>query len=284
MPSTLFIVSTPIGNLGDTSFRAVATLRSVGRVLAEDTRRTGILMRHYGIDTPLVSAHEHNEAARAEQIVAWLEEGQDLALVSDAGTPLLSDPGSRIVRRVIAAGHAVVPIPGASALLAALVGAGIEAEPFTFWGFPPRSGRERTGLLERVAALDHTSVLYEAPGRLLRLLTDLRAVCGPERPVAVARELTKLHETFVRGTLAETIAIYDGKSVKGEVVVVVAGVGDVAEPPSAAAATDLARALLREGVAPSAVARELARSFSISRNGAYSIALAAAAEREEEVD
>src|SRR5690606_19409691 len=126
--ATLHIVSTPIGNLADTTYRAVETLKSVSRVLAEDTRRTAILLRHYGIETPLVSAHAHNEAARAEQIVAWLDAGEDLALVSDAGTPLLSDPGARIVRRAIEAGHSVVPVPGASALLAALVGSGIDAE------------------------------------------------------------------------------------------------------------------------------------------------------------
>ena len=282
--ATLYVVSTPIGNLGDITYRAVETLRSVRRVLAEDTRRTGILMRRYGIETSLVSAHEHNEAARAEQIVAWLDAAEDLALVSDAGTPLLSDPGARIVRRVIGAGHAVVPIPGASALLAGLVGSGIEAVPFTFFGFPPRSGREREALLQRIAGLDHTAVLYEAPGRLLRLLAALAEACGPERSVAVGRELTKVHETFVRGTLAETIAIYDGRSIRGEVVVVVAGTGGETAPAPATDAADLARALLREDARPSAVARELARTLGISRNDAYTIALDAAAERKEEVD
>jgi 16S rRNA (cytidine1402-2'-O)-methyltransferase len=282
--ATLYIVSTPIGNLGDVTYRAVDTLRTVKRVLAEDTRRTGILLRHYGVDTPLVSAHEHNEAARADQIVAWLDVGEDLALVSDAGTPLVSDPGARIVGRVIGAGHAVVPIPGASALLAALVASGIAAEPFTFFGFPPRAGRERQALLERIAALDHTAVLYEAPGRLVRLLQALAEACGAERPVAVGRELTKVHETFVRGTLAETIAIYDGKSIRGEVVVVVAGTRGMPAPPPAIDAADLARTLLREDARPSAVARELARTLGISRNDAYTIALDAAGERKEEID
>jgi 16S rRNA (cytidine1402-2'-O)-methyltransferase len=281
---TLYIVSTPIGNLGDMTFRAVETLRGVKRVLAEDTRRTAILLRHYSIETPLVSAHEHNEAARAEQIVEWLSAGEDLALVSDAGTPLLSDPGARIVRRVVDAGHSVVPIPGASALLAALVGAGIEADRFSFFGFPPRSGRERGALFARIAALDHAAVLYEAPGRLLRLLRDLVEACGGERSVAVARELTKVHEEFVRGTLAETLAIYDGRPIRGEVVVVVAGTGGEPTPPPVADAADLARTLLREGARPSAVARELTRSLGLSRNDAYTIALATAAERKEEVD
>lgn len=282
--ATLYIVSTPIGNLGDTTHRAIATLRQVSRVLAEDTRRTAVLLRHYGLETPLVSAHEHNEAARAEQIVAWLANGDDLALVSDAGTPLLSDPGARIVHRVLEAGHAVVPIPGASALLAALVASGIDAEPFTFFGFPPRGGRERAQLLERLADLDHTAVLYEAPGRLVRLLADLAAACGSDRRVAVGRELTKLHETFVRGTLAETIASYDGRSIRGEVVVVLAGAGEIRQPVAAADAAALARTLLREGNRPSAVARELARSLGLSRNDAYTIALSEAAESGEDDD
>src|SRR5688500_13851189 len=150
MPS-LYIVSTPIGNLADMTFRAVETLRTVRRILAEDTRRTGILLKHYSIDTPMVSAHEHNEAARARQIVDWLQAGDDLAIVSDAGTPLLSDPGARIVQAVIEAGFDVVPIPGASAVLAALVGGGLEPEPFTFFGFLPRSGKERKQRLAELA-------------------------------------------------------------------------------------------------------------------------------------
>jgi 16S rRNA (cytidine1402-2'-O)-methyltransferase len=276
-------VSTPIGNLADMTLRGIETLKSVRRVLAEDTRRTGILLRHYGIETALVSAHEHNEAARAEQIAAWLDAGEDLALVSDAGTPLLSDPGLRIVQRVLEAGHAVVPVPGASALLAGLVGSGIAPEPFTFFGFPPRSGRARERFLETVAGLEHTAVLYEAPGRLVRLLKDLAAACGEARQVAVGRELTKLHETFVRGTLAETIVSYDGRSIRGEVVVVLAGGGPPAQPerPTAAA---LARSLLQEGGRPSAVARELARTLGISRNEAYEIALAEAAQSAGEDD
>src|SRR5687768_6549958 len=146
--ATLYIVSTPIGNLGDITYRAVEVLGSVNRILAEDTRHTSILLRKFAITTPLVSAHEHNEAARAEQVVAWLEAGESLALVSDAGTPLLSDPGARMVRAVVAAGHAVVPIPGASALLAALVVSGFEPEPFSFFGFLPRKGGERKALLQ----------------------------------------------------------------------------------------------------------------------------------------
>lgn len=278
--SILYIVSTPIGNLGDITHRAVEVLSSVPRVLAEDTRRTSILFRRYGIRTPLLSAHAHNEASRATQVVAWLDGGEDIALVSDAGTPLLSDPGLRLVRDVIEAGHTVVPIPGASALLPALVASGLPAEPFTFFGFPPRSGHDRDRVLAQAAALQHTAVFYEAPRRLQRLLKDLEARCGPDRPVAVAREMTKLHETFVRGTLAEAIAYYVDGAVRGEVVVVLGG-GRAAQSDSADAAA-LARSMLQEGQRPSTVARELAKRLDIARNEAYEIVLSQAAEREAE--
>ncbi len=275
--SQLYIVSTPIGNLSDITYRAVEVLGEVDRILAEDTRRTSILLRHYGIATPLVSAHEHNEAARAAQVVAWLDAGERLALVSDAGTPLVSDPGARIVQGAVTAGHTVVPVPGASALLAALAGSGLETGAFTFLGFPPRAGGGRRGLLEAVAALDHVAVLYEAPGRVARLLAELAGACGGERRAVVARELTKVHETFWRGTLTEATAYYAGERVRGEVVVLVAGRGQVEHAAEAAeaesAARGHARLRLSEGKRPSAVAREVATRFALSRNRAYEIVL-----------
>jgi 16S rRNA (cytidine1402-2'-O)-methyltransferase len=278
----LYIVSTPIGNLEDVSFRAVAVLKAVSRVLAEDTRRTSILLRRYGIETPLVSAHEHNEAARAGRAVEWLAAGEDLALVSDAGTPLLSDPGLRIVRAVIEAGYTIVPVPGASALLAALVASGLPPEPFTFVGFAPRSGGERQRLLEQLAGLDHTAVLYEAPSRLGALLRDLAEACGADRRAAVARELTKLHETVRRGTLAELLEELGEGPVRGEVVVVLAGAEPVAV--SAADATALATRLLEAGESPRSAARELARRLHMSRNEAYALVLSLAAEGERRKD
>lgn len=273
--SRLYIVSTPIGNLDDITRRAVVVLGSVSRVLAEDTRRTAILLRHIGVATPLLSAHEHNEAARAAQIVGWLEAGDDVALVSDAGTPLLSDPGARIVRAVIDAGHDVVPIPGASALLAALVASGLPAEPFTFFGFAPRSGRARGEVLQRIAGLDHTAVLYEAPSRLEALLLDLVSACGTDRPAAVARELTKLHESFVRGTLESVLGHYqEAGSVRGEVVVLVGGAAPT--EPSVEDARALAASLLASGDSPRNVAKELARRLRMPRNDAYSLVLSLA--------
>jgi 16S rRNA (cytidine1402-2'-O)-methyltransferase len=280
----LYIVSTPIGNLGDITHRAVEVLSAADRVLAEDTRHTSILFRRLGIHTALVSAHAHNEMARLRNVVEWLDDGETLALVSDAGTPLLSDPGARLVRGVLDAGHEVVPVPGASALLAALVASGLEPEPFTFFGFPPRSGTARRKLLEYVAGLEHTSVFYEAPVRLVRLLEDLVETCGAERSVAVAREVTKLHESMVRGTLAEVRDYYDTGQVRGEVVIVLGGGAGVGTDPDAPDAHAVARSLLEGGMRPSAVARELAARLGMSRNDAYQIALANSIPREGEVD
>jgi 16S rRNA (cytidine1402-2'-O)-methyltransferase len=271
----LYLVSTPIGNLGDITHRAVEVLKAADVVLAEDTRRTGVLLKHFGIEGPrLVSAHEHNERARAETVVEMLREGKQVALVTDAGTPLLSDPGARIVRALLEAGFEVVPVPGASALLAALVASGISADRFTYYGFIPRKGGGRAELLEEIARLPHTAVLYESPQRTADLLRDLLAVAGPERRVAVARELTKLHEEFFRGTLEEAVHRLETVAIRGEIVVVVDG----REPDEAAAAEEqaaaarvLAEALLGQGVAPSAIARELRQRLKISRNEAYQL-------------
>lgn len=270
MPS-LYIVSTPIGNLADMTYRAVETLRTVDRILAEDTRRTGILLKHYGIQTPMLPAHEHNEAARAMHIVGWLQAGQNLALVSDAGTPLLSDPGARLVDAVIAAGFDVVPIPGPSALLAALVATGIEPEPFTFFGFLPRSGKERKARIGQLAALDHAAVLYEAPGRVEKLLADLLESCGSERRAVVARELTKIHETFVRGTLAELVSYYQDQPVRGEVVVVLAGAVPAGPGHTQEDAAAAARELLSAGGSARDVAKAIATTYQLPRNVAYQI-------------
>jgi len=276
--ATLYIVSTPIGNLADITHRALETLRSVQRVLAEDTRRTAILFKHYGITTPLYSAHEHNEAARAAQVVEWLKAGEDLAVVSDAGTPLLSDPGARIVQAVIAGNFEVVPIPGASALLTALVASGLEPEPFTFIGFLARSGRERKERLAQIGALAHTAVLYEAPGRVQKLLEDLQEICGPERAVVVARELTKIHETFLRGTIAEVREYYDEQQARGEVVVLVAGAAPAAPEDSELSAHEMARTLLAAGATPRDAAREIASKTGVARNRAYEITLSVSKE------
>lgn len=270
----LYIVSTPIGNLGDLSPRAAETLRAADRILAEDTRHTRVLADRAGARAPLVSLHAHNEAERVERVLAWLEAGETLALVSDAGTPLVSDPGGRLVRALTERGHTIVPIPGPSAVLAALVASGLPSDRFTFLGFPERKGPERAALLGRVASAQESVVLFESPNRLVRLLEDLAEVCGPERPVAVARELTKIHEEFVRGTLADAAAYYRQHPPRGEVSLVV---GAAEGPPRSGEdlerdARDLARTLLGEGMKPSGVARALVQRLAIPRNVAYRIA------------
>jgi 16S rRNA (cytidine1402-2'-O)-methyltransferase len=273
--ATLFLVSTPIGNLGDLSPRAADTLRTVSRVLAEDTRRTRVLTERVGSPVPLVSLHAHNESERTAQVLGWLEAGEDLALVSDAGTPLLSDPGARVVRAVLEGGHRVVPIPGPSAILAALIASGLAGDRFSFLGFVPRKGGERRQLLARVATSAETTVIFESPQRLSDLLESLADACGPDRPAAVARELTKIHEEILRGTLQEVGAYYRQHPPKGEVTVVVAPAG---EPEATSADADLevearglAARLLAGGMKPSAAAKELTVRLDLARNDAYRV-------------
>lgn len=270
---TLYIVSTPIGNLEDVTRRAARVLCEVDRVLAEDTRRTGQLLSHLGADVRMTSLHAHNEASRKGRVLGWLAEGLEVALVSDAGTPLVSDPGARIVQAALEAGHAVVPIPGPSAVLAGLVASGLSAERFAFLGFVPRRGPERRRLLARVARSEETIVLFESPERLEALLADLAVSCGEDRRVAVGRELTKLHESTVRGTLSEVRGYYDEHPPRGEVTVVVQAAPSMSEPAgvSVDSARELARSLLNDGAVPSQAARELARRLDMPRNLAYQI-------------
>ena len=273
--ATLYLVSTPIGNLADVSPRAEQTLRAVHRILAEDTRRSRVLAAHVGAKAPLVSLHAHNERGRVERVLAWLDAGEDLALVSDAGTPLISDPGATLVSAVQEAGHAVVPIPGPSAVLAALVGSGLSMGRFLFLGFPDRKGKARQAMLERVASSTETVVLFESPQRTVRLLEDLAGECGPDRAVAVARELTKVHEEFQRGSLAQVASHYRDHPPKGEVTVVVApeapGVSRADRASRLDAARELALELATEGMKPSAAAKEIASRLDLSRNDAYRI-------------
>lgn len=268
---TLFIVSTPIGHMGDFSFRAVETLRDVGAVLAEDTRHTVHLLERYGITTPLVPYHEHNEAKATPGLVARLLAGDSLALVSDAGTPLLSDPGARLVRAALEAGIRVSPVPGASALLSALVASGLDAERFTFYGFLARRGRERAAAIDEIVKLRHTAVLYEAPSRVGDTLAELATGGGAERQAVVARELTKQFEEVRRGTLGQLAAYYDEAPPRGEVVIVIAG---AAAPQGASEEQLRARAaeLRAEGRSARDVASALVAELGASRNVAYRIA------------
>ena len=222
--SKLFIVPTPIGNLGDITLRALEVLRSVSLVLAEDTRTSGNLLKHYSIETPLRSHHKFNEHQSVEAIAEQIAAGLDVALISDAGTPGISDPGFLLVRTCLERGVEVECLPGATAFVPALVQSGMPCDRFVFEGFLP----QKKGRSKRIEALqdeDRTMVFYESPYRLVKLLEQLMAVFGPDRRVSVSRELTKLHEETMRGTLAEVAAHFNSKTVKGEVVVVVQGLG-----------------------------------------------------------
>ncbi|HKT10142.1 MAG TPA: 16S rRNA (cytidine(1402)-2'-O)-methyltransferase [Gemmatimonadaceae bacterium] len=266
----LYVVSTPIGNLGDFSVRAVDVLRSVNAVLAEDTRHSRHLLEHYEISTPLISHHEHNEARETPRILGRLAGGESFALVSDAGTPLVSDPGARLVRAALDAGIVVVPVPGASALLAALVASGVDTDRFTFFGFLPRKGRERAEAIDALESLAHTAVLYEAPGRLADTLAELEGHGAGEREVAVARELTKQFEEMRRGTVTELARYYADAPPKGEVVIVLAG--RVPSSPDEGAARERARVLRRGGASARDVARALVEEHGLARNAAYRLA------------
>ena len=270
---TLYVVATPIGNLDDVTLRALAVLREAALVLAEDTRRTRVLLDRHGIAARPVSLHAHNETARTQQVLAALADGKAVALVSDAGTPLVSDPGERLVARALADGHRVVPVPGPSAVLAALVASGLPAERFTFVGFLPRRAGERTRQLAELAPRPETLVLFESPRRVGALLVELAAAFG-ERRACVARELTKLHEEVVRGKLGELAARFaDGA--RGEVTVVVEGAA-VATGPEPLAEETL-RARVREALAAGLSARDLAtqlaRETGLPRRTLYALAL-----------
>ncbi|MCA1798636.1 MAG: 16S rRNA (cytidine(1402)-2'-O)-methyltransferase [Xanthomonadaceae bacterium] len=245
-PGTLYVVATPIGNRADLSERACSVLGAVSVVLAEDTRRTRPLLRDLGIRTPLLALHEHNEQARVADLVARLAGGEALALVSDAGTPLISDPGYRLVRAAREAGFPVSPVPGACAAIAALSVAGIPADRFAFEGFLPAKAVARRNALDALRAETRTLVFYEAVHRVRDTLRDLAATLGGERRACVARELTKLHETVRDGTLAELSAWADADEdvVRGEIVLVVAGAADAA--PAGLDARTLLDELARE--------------------------------------
>jgi 16S rRNA (cytidine1402-2'-O)-methyltransferase len=276
---TLYLVSTPIGNLGDLTYRAVEVLGSCDTILAEDTRRTRILLDHYEIvPRDLRSYHKHNEAARTEEVRKKLAAGGSVALVSDSGTPLVSDPGFRLVHAAREMGARVVPVPGASAVLAALVASGLDPEPFTFFGFPQRSGRARRELIATLARLRHTAVLYESPQRLVGTLEELGEALGSGRRVVVARELTKVHEEFVDGTLGEVAAYYREHAPRGEVVLCLAAAPDEPADRLREEARAAARSLARGGATSKEIVRALRDRFGIERNQAYEIALETAKE------
>jgi 16S rRNA (cytidine1402-2'-O)-methyltransferase len=268
MSGVLYIVATPIGNLGDITYRAVEVLRNVNAVACEDTRQTRKLLDHYGIQKPAVSYHEHNEAERTAELAARLEAGETIALVSDAGMPLVSDPGYRLVRAAIEAGIEVHPIPGASAALTALAAAGLPTDAFHFAGFLPHKPGQRVKALEALAEETATLIFYEAPHRILESLEAIAQVLGP-RPVVVARELTKLHEEFLRGTAEEIRATLAGRdAVKGEFTILI-GKADRLAVESDEPLEEAVEKLIRSGTPRMDAMKQVARRRGLSKREVY---------------
>lgn len=253
------------------TYRAVDVLRTVQLICAEDTRHVRKLLDRYQVQTRVASYHEHNEARSTPKLIDRLTSGDDIALVTDAGTPLISDPGQRLVAAAIDAGVTVVPIPGASAVLAALVACGLDTSTFTFVGFLPRTGGDRARALARLSALSHTSVLFESPTRVAATLRDLMGTGNGERRAVIARELTKRHEEFRRGTVAELEAYYGANAPRGEVVIVLEGLGPGAKELDESVVRERARGLRSEGSTTRDVVAALVREFGLARNRAYRI-------------
>lgn len=282
-PGTLYIVATPIGNLDDLTIRAGKVLASVDLVVAEDTRRTGQLLQHLGLRKPMLTLHDHNEREQVRRVLAELNAGRDLALVSDAGTPLISDPGYIVVRDARASGIRVVPVPGPSALITALSAAGLPTDRFLFAGFLPAKRSGRRAQLESLRQETATLVFYESPHRILDALEDMAEVMGGDRELVVARELTKAFETFYTGTLEQvrTQLLADPKATRGEFVLVLRGssadeVGAQVQSPD----VDRMLRLLLEDLPVKKAARILAETTGMSKNELYQRALALKALRD----
>ncbi len=267
----LYIVGTPIGNLEDITLRALRVLKQADLIACEDTRQTQKLLNHFGIEKPTISYHEHNEASRAAELIEKLAHGARIAVVSDAGMPGISDPGFRLVSLAIEKGVPVVPIPGPAAFVSALVASGLAVESFSFRGFlPPKSGARR-GALEKIRMSAQTQVFYEAPHRILQALEDVTVVLGPERRVVVARELTKIHEEFLRGSAAEILAAVKNRGeLKGEIVLLVGPATDAAAPARSLSIRDRVAQLMREDkLDEKSALKRIAKERGISKSEAY---------------
>lgn len=270
---TLSVVGTPIGNLEDMSFRAVRILQSVDAIAAEDTRHTGKLLHHFQIKTPQISYHQHNTKTRTPELIERLQTGQNLALVSDAGMPGISDPGVELVHACIEANITVIPIPGASASISALIASGLPCDRFCFEGFLPNKGQARQRRLQELAAESRTLVLYEAPHRLRQTLKDLAGQMGQERQITLARELTKRYEEFWRGSLQSAMVHYQTYEPRGEFTLVLEGKTVMDDLPSETDLREEVQQLLTQGWSKSRASRQVAQMYSMSRRQIYQMAL-----------
>ncbi len=267
----LFIVATPIGNLADMTYRAVETLKSADLIAAEDTRTSRKLLQHYAITTPMIAVHEHNEAMMSKTLLERLQGGEHIALISDAGTPLISDPGYRLVCALSAAGVRIVPIPGCSSILTALCAAGLPTDHFRFAGFLPRSGKARQAELGRISGADETTVLLESPRRLLAALRELQACIQPDRQLVVARELTKLHEEFIRGTADELVGLFSAHAPRGEIVLMIGPASAESVALTDRQIIDCLAEPAMQALPPSARAKAVAHALGISKSRVYGL-------------
>lgn len=269
----LYLVATPIGNLEDMTFRAIRILQTVDLIAAEDTRHTGKLLQHFQIKTPQLSYHEHNSQQRIPELLSQLSQGKTIALVTDAGMPLISDPGYELVKACVAQGISIVPIPGANAAITALSAAGLATDKFVFEGFLQAKSKERRTHLETLKSETRTIIFYESPHRLRETLEDLGAVLGETREIVLARELTKMHEEFWRGTITDAIAHYTKREPQGEFTLVVAGATLEKPQISEAAIKAELQNLLKQGLSRSDASRQLSQQTSLPRRQIYQLAL-----------
>jgi 16S rRNA (cytidine1402-2'-O)-methyltransferase len=268
----LYLVATPIGNLEDITLRALRVLRSVDRIACEDTRQTAKLLNHFGVRTPTVSYHTHNETTRSNELIEALKTAGRIAVVSDAGMPGIADPGATIAAEAIAAGIDVFPIPGANAALSALIASGLNAERFAFHGFLPSKEGQRRSTLEALRnTTDTTAIFYETPHRILDALTDIVATFGPTQRIVLARELTKLHEEFLRGTAAELLATLTARpSIRGEMVLLLElSPQTPTDAPQQTLAEEIAALIITESLSEKDALKRVAKSHNISKSDAY---------------
>ncbi len=271
-PATLYLVGTPIGNLEDITLRALRILKEVALIACEDTRQTQKLLNHFNLATPTTSYHEHNEITRAPELVKQMLDGKRIALVTDAGMPGISDPGFRLISDAIRNQIPVVPIPGPSAFLSALVASGLPTASFTFCGFLPAKRGERRSILQSIQSSQSTQIFYEAPHRILEALQDLNEVLGPSRPIAIARELTKLHEEFLRGTAGEVLQQLQSRdAIKGEITLLVGRAAEAppAQTPQSSIRQRLDQLMTEESIDEKSALKRIAKERGISKSEAY---------------
>jgi 16S rRNA (cytidine1402-2'-O)-methyltransferase len=271
MSGALYIVPTPIGNLEDITFRAVRVLKEVDLIAAEDTRHSQVLLNHYGIRTPVTSYHEHNERGKARELVERLRQGTSIALLSDAGTPMISDPGYRLMVEAIGAGVQVIPLPGPSALTAVLAAAGLPTDRFAFEGFLPAKKSERRRTLEALREDTRTLIFYESPHRLKETLADMAEIFG-DRDLAIGREISKVHEEFLRGAIHEIIAKLEQQNVRGEITLIVQGATSGALVQEEELISEV-RQLAEDGMRVKEISELLGARHGISRREVYQLAL-----------